>query len=579
MGKRKSAVGGEPGHQVEGENTFYYGDNLDVLRRWIPPESVDLIYLDPPFQSGRDYNVLYSEADGSKAHAQQKAFTDTWRWDDAAARAFDEIVRSGEPVGLALESFERFVPKETLAYMSMMAVRLVELHRVLKPTGSIFLHCDPTASHYLKIVLDAIFGHERFLNEVVWNRSTAKNDPRRFGRCHDTLLYYSKGKSFTWNQEYLAFQEYSILKNYTAQDPDGRRFRLSDLTANKPGGDTDYEWHGKRPYKGRHWAFSRQKMDEMLAQGRIVFRRTGMPVYKRYLDEMPGVPVTDVWADIPVLASASPERVGYPTQKPLALMKRIIEAASNRGDVVLDPFCGCGTTVEAAQKLDRRWIGIDITHLALELIRKRLGPDAKFDVKADPKDLAGARELAKLDRTEFQRWALELLGVHGNVKRGADGGTDGLLHFQDGASMKRLIVSVKSGKPKPDDLRALLGVVQRDKAVGGVLVNLVPPTRDMRKDAASAGFYSTTHGKFPVLQIVTVEELLQGKHLNAPPMVVALAPKRLADPQTEFTFAPKFESNVVSMTAGIGAATAKKPKPSAAVEGAAAAASTRKRRP
>jgi len=333
---------------------LFYGDNLEVLCDQIGPSSVDLVYLDPPFKSNQEYNVLFRDHAGERSAAQMRAFEDTWTWgDDDSDAALQETIALGGDIADAMIALHHILHRsDMMAYLAMMAPRLMALRRVLKPTGGLYLHCDPTASHYIKLLLDAIFGPENFRNEIVWERSGAKNDPKRFGRCHDIIFFYSAGPTFTWNVQHTAFQDYSIAKNYTAADPDGRRFRLSDLTANRPGGDTDYEWKGMRPYKGRHWAFSKENMEKFEAEGRIVYRRTGMPVYKRYLDEMPGVALQDVWTDIR-LSSADKERLGYPTQKPEALLERIIQASSNEGDVVLDPFCGCGTTIAAAEKLKR----------------------------------------------------------------------------------------------------------------------------------------------------------------------------------------------------------------------------------
>lgn len=507
-------------------NQLYYGDNLDILRRYVGDETVDLVYLDPPFQSGRDYNVLFERHDNTKAAAQIRAFKDTWHWSLEAEHTYQAMVERGAKLSRALQAFRQLLgTSDMMAYLCMMAPRLVELHRVLKSNGVLYLHCDPTASHYLKLLLDAVFDARRFRNEIVWQRSGAKNDPRRFGRSHDVILYYAKGNEFAWNTTYQPFQDYSVEKNYTAADDDGRRYRLSDLTANKAGGDTDYEWHGQHPYKGRHWAFSREKMDEMLAEGRIVFRRTGMPVYKRYLDEMPGVPVQDVWTDIR-LASSAQERLGYPTQKPLALLERIITSSSKPGDLVLDPFCGCGTAVHAAQKLGRNWIGIDVTCLATHLIKSRMKAAFGVDIRnavGEPVSLSEAQNLASEDRFQFQCWALGFVGARSvEAKKGADKGIDGRLYFHAGpaaGTTEQIIFSVKSGKLKATDVRDLRGVVQRERAEIGVLITLNEPTKLMRAEAASAGFYGSQWGRHPKLQILTVAELLNGARVNYPPSV------------------------------------------------------------
>jgi DNA modification methylase len=449
-------------------NALYYGDNLDILRRYIPDEGADLVYLDPPFNSNRDYNVIFKDESGRKSDAQILAFEDTWHWGPSAEATYDYLTNSSRHGGRIPDSVSRIVSalragigtNQMLAYIVEMAPRLVELRRVLKPTGSLYLHCDPTASHYLKLVLDAIFGPRSFVNEIVWERSTAKNDPKRYGRIHDVLLFYSKGSTFTWNRQNVPFNAdfaelpANLSKNYTYVEPGtGRRYRLSDLTANKPGGDTDYEWRGVRPYKGRPWAFSKANLEKFEAEGRIVYRRTGMPTFKRYLDEMPGVPLQDVWTDIR-LGSASPERLGWDTQKPLALLERIVTASSNPGDVVLDPFCGCGTALVAAQKLGREWVGIDITYLSIAVMRARMKDSfglEDVEVIGQPTEVEGARALAQSPegRYQFQWWALALVDaqpVGGAQRKGADQGIDGTITFTDkNNELERVLVSVKSG--------------------------------------------------------------------------------------------------------------------------------------
>jgi DNA modification methylase len=510
---------------------IYCGDNLEVMREFIPRESIDLIYLDPPFNSQRTYNLIYKES-----NAQAEAFKDCWSWEEAAP-TYSRIVESGD-IPKALRTILRALhdaliedDSDQLAYLVMMAPRLVELHRVLTPTGSLYLHCDPTASHYLKVMLDNLFGYGRFKNEIVWQRSGTKNDPVRYGRCHDAILFYVKGDEYTWNPQYTPFQDYSVTKNYTAVEPEtGRRYRLSDLTANKAGGDVSYEWHGQRPYKGRYWAFSREKMDQMHAEGRIVFRRTGMPVYKRYLDEMPGVPLYDVWTDIR-LASASTERLGYPTQKPLALLERILSASTRPGDLVLDPFCGCGTTVEAAERLGRRWIGIDIAAKAVEVIGRRF---AKVELSAPdihwhPPDAQAARALAAHDKKKFEAWALRKVGAERIRKR--DRGIDGETTFADGTKTWHVLVSVKGGGTKPADVRDLRGTIERERAAIGVFVTANEPTREMKREATAAGFHQVS-GRDPVprIQIVTVADLFARPQPIACPGQNMIRPRKATVP-------------------------------------------------
>ncbi len=506
------------------ENKLFFGDNLDVLRRYVPDESVDLVYLDPPFNSNATYNVLFAEQDGSRATAQIKAFEDTWQWDEVSARAHQEIIESGGRVAEAMIAFRQLLrPSNMLAYLSMMAPRLVELRRVLKPTGSLYLHCDSTASHYLKALLDAIFGPENFRNEIVWKRTSSHSDSGRYGRVHDIIFYYSIGTNPTWNQLYQPYEVGYVEQYYRYKDDDGRSFMSDNLSAaGLSGGGYDYEWHGVR----RVWRCPIETMKRLDDEGKIFYTRNGIPRLKRYLDEAKGLPAQDVWTDIEALRSWHQERLGYPTQKPEALLERIVAASSNPGDVVLDPFCGCGTAIAAAQKLGRRWIGIDITHLAINLIKHRLlnafGAEAQYQVIGEPVDQQGAASLAAGDPYQFQWWALGLVGARpAEQKKGADRGIDGRLYFHDesaGGTTKQIIFSVKAGKTGAAHLRDLLGVLDREKAQIGVLISLQEPTKDMRKEAASAGFYASPWGtKHPRLQLLTIEELLSGSKVDYPP--------------------------------------------------------------
>ncbi len=349
-------------------NVLYYGDNLDILRKHIPDNSIDLIYLDPPFNSKKDYNVLFKENGGVESEAQIKAFTDTWHWTQTAADTYHDIVINGPlKVGKLIGALHDSIGgNDVMAYLVMMTARLIELHRVLKPTGSLYLHCDPTASHYLKLVLDQIFGPANFRNEIVWKRTTAHNDPKRFGRIHDILLFYSKGDKPTWNPVFAAYDPQYVETYYRYTDENGRVFMSDNLTAPSHGSDSgQYEWRGKYPPEGRMWSYTKENMERLEAEGRIYYTKNGYPRLKKYLDDMLGMPAQSIWADVFNIRSWHKEDLGYETQKPLALLERIIKASSNEGEIVLDPFCGCGTAVVAAQKLNRKWIGIDITHLAI----------------------------------------------------------------------------------------------------------------------------------------------------------------------------------------------------------------------
>ena len=517
-------------------NRLYYGDNLDVLRLYVADESVDLVYLDPPFNSNASYNVLFAERDGAQAASQIKAFEDTWRWDEGAARAFEEVVETGGSVSQAMQAFRALLgDTDMLAYLAMMAPRLVELRRVLKPTGSIYLHCDPTASHYLKLLLDAVFGPQHFRNEIAWKRTTAHSSARKFAPVHDVILYYGRSDRPTWNGPRTDYEPEYLDKYYKFDDGDRRLYWRADLcAAGVRHGSSGKEWRGINPTdKGMHWKFTVERLDELDRQGRIYWPKRGtMPQYKRYRDELKGLSVPDMWDDIDRINPVGGERLGYPTQKPEALLVRIIEASSNPGEVVLDPFCGCGTAIAAAQKLNRQWIGIDITHLAITLIRSRLtdtfGGKAEYEVIGEPVSQPDAEALAVSDPYQFQWWALGLVGARPvEQKKGADKGIDGRIYFHEGPGQTRqIILSVKAGKLHAPYVRDLRGVVEREKAVIGVLLTLDEPTKAMRTEAASAGFYTSPWGKHPRLQILTVEDLLTGKTIDRPPAQASATFKR-----------------------------------------------------
>ena len=507
------------------ENTLYYGDNLDVLRLHVDDESVDLVYLDPPFKSEQDYNVLFAEQNGSRAAAQIKAFEDTWRWDQDSARAYQEVVETGPPrVSQVMQAFRLFLGgSDMMAYLAMMAPRVVELRRVLKSTGSVYLHCDPTASHYLKILMDAVFGPVNFRNEIIWKRTSAHSDSRTCGNTHDLLLLYTNSDEFVWNKQFQEYDQAYVESHYRYLDSKGRRYRTDNLTAiGLRGGGYEYEWHGVK----KIWRLPKERMAQLEKENRIRYTRTGTAEYIRYLDEMPGVPLQDLWTDIPPINPQARERLGYPTQKPEALLARIIEVSSNKGGTVLDPFCGCGTAVVVAERLKRKWIGIDVTHLAVALMKHRLrdafGSKVKYRVIGEPISLPDAKTLAKQNRYQFQWWALGLVGARPvEQKKGADRGIDGRLYFHDEpdnskSKTKQIVISVKSGKVGVKDMRDLRGVVEREMAQIGVLISMEKPTSAMRKEAAGAGFYKSPWREHPVMQILTVEELLKDKKIDYP---------------------------------------------------------------
>ncbi len=549
-------------------NVLFYGDNLDVLRRHVADDSVDLIYLDPPFNSNANYNVLFGHADGSRAAAQIKAFDDTWRWDQAAAAAFQDALTAGGAVASALAAFQTLLgPNAMLAYLSMMAPRLVELRRVLKPTGSIYLHCDPTASHYLKLLLDSVFGPDNFRNEIIWRRTGAHGPRRSFGPIHDTILLYSKSSTYYFRVTRRPYMRGHVELRYQRQS-DGRYKFITGgniLTgAGATRGESGQPWRGFDPSaRNRHWAIPGDlteqmpidfaslgvlaKLDALYDAGLVEIKPGAQwPHPVRYLKEGDGQPISDLWAsqpytgawssgekgtvagstadidaDVQWLGRTAPERLHYPTQKPEGLMKRIIRASCPEDGVVLDPFCGCGTTIAAAQKLERQWIGIDVTYLAIALIKARLtvlGTSA-YTVLGEPTTADDAEQLAADDPYQFQWWALGLIGARPTEgKKGADHGIDGrLFFFDEGAGKpKQAIVSVKAGKVQVSHVRDLIGVLRREQAQIGVFLSFNEPTQPMRAEAASAGFYASPWGQHPRVQLLTVAELLTGKKLDMP---------------------------------------------------------------
>jgi len=525
------------------KNRLIYGDNLEVLREF-PSGIVDLVYLDPPFGSEADYNLLFADQEGGKDHAQIEAFEDTWHWSHETDALYDGLLSGEVPakVGDAIQAMRSLIGTgDLLAYLVMMTPRLVELHRTLTPTGTLYLHCDPTASHYLKIILDAIFGPKHFLNEVVWQRTSAHNRTTRYGPVHDVILVYVKGDTWTWNPQHMPYDQEYIDSFYRhVEEGTGRRYRLSDLTSNKPGNKNLFR--GEPPPGNRYWGYGIDTLERFAEEGRIIYSKKGYPQYKRYLDEMPGKLLQDVWTDIGPLSTRSREKLGYQTQKPLALLERIIKASSNPGDVLLDPFAGCGTTIDGAERLGgRRWIGIDVSYLAIDLITKRLrdshGDEVmdQVEVKGIPHDVPGAQRLMDDNPFDFERWAVSLVDGQPNEKQRGDDGIDGTIRIPlDGKKTGRVIVSVKGGRQLTRGMvQELAGAVDESGAPMGVLITLHPPTRGMKEAAEKGGTYRwPVNGQtFPKLQIITIEELLIDK--KRPAMPIAYLPyikaQRLVD--------------------------------------------------
>lgn len=496
---------------------LYLGDNLDILRdpERIPPESVDLVYLDPPFNSQRDYNMLFEEQDQSASRAQLRAFEDSWRWDRAAQETYETMTGPDAPTAMAniVGAFCRAFPHSDIAaYLVMMAVRLIELHRVLKPTGSLYLHCDAAASHYLKILLDVIFGQRNFRNEIIWKRQTSSGykGSSSFGRNHDTLLLYTKSSKYTYHNIYKPYSEKYLSEQYNKIDEKGRRYRT--------------HWVGTKT--------TEETIAKYLKTGRIVRRADGSLEKRLYLDEQPGIAVDSIWTDIGALTHAGAERLGYPTQKPLALLERILKASSNEGDLVLDPFCGCGTIIHAAERLKRRWIGIDLTILAIKVIEKRLResfPDLKYEFDGLPKDAEGAIALAERSTHNFQEWAVAVLGGQQTggrrPKAGADCGIDGLLRFAAAPGRtETAIIQVKGGKTVgPTAVRDLLGTMTAERTAIGILFTAHPTTDSMKKAAVAAEsvVFEGWKRRYPKVQLISASEWFGGKRPELPGQILA----------------------------------------------------------
>jgi len=534
-------------------NKLFFGDNLNWLRdaKEFPDASVDLVYLDPPFNSKRDYNLLFKSPKGQESEAQIEAFEDTWHWNQQAEREFDEILNQEktEVAGMMRALRDFLGENDLMAYLTMMANRLLELHRVLKPTGSLYLHCDPTASHYLKIVLDGVFGKENFESEIIWKRYGSHNDAKTYGAVHDTILFYPKSKDFTFNKQYDEHSDEYVEERFRFADPDGRKWAEQNLSSPNPRPNLTYPFTAKNgttyqpPKNG--WKCTPERMQQLDDENRLHYpaKEDGRLRLKSYLDELPGQPIQDVWVDLSAIGGSSPERLGYPTQKPLTLLERIIASSSNEGNVVLDPFCGCGTAVHAAQKLKRHWIGIDITCLAISLIEDRLkkafpedsGTEGQerlqYKIDGLPNDLESARNLASRGhdgKYQFQWWAVKwLVGAqpYQDKKKGADTGIDGIKFFTiyeptakvsphkktpPAKKTGKVIVSVKGGENVgPAMVKDLIATVSRENAEIGLFVTLAKPTPAMVKEAASAGIYTTPTGKkYDRIQLLTVEGLM-----------------------------------------------------------------------
>ena len=549
----------------EPENRLFYGDCLTIMRDHLRLGSVDLIYLDPPFNSNREYNAIYKDETGRPLPDQIEAFCDLWELDEARERALRTMPVLMRENGLDDDVVEfwrlwmnalRNTQPRLLAYLSYMVERLLLMKGILKPTGSIYLHCDPTASHYIKVMMDAIFGHDRFRNEIVWKRTGSHGGANRWGPIHDTILLYAKGKNHKWNRVY---QDYAAdyLDSYYKFDDGRGRYQLVSLTgAGTRTGDSGRPWRGVDPTAtGRHWAVpkvtlarafpdradldsltTQEKLDLLDGVGAISWPKRGtVPRYKRYADESPGVPIQDIITDINPVAAHAKERMGYNTQKPVALLERIVEASTDPGDVVFDPFCGCATTLEAAHKLGRRWIGTDIAIHAIKRVarvrlqdRLRLAEGTDFTIEGVPRTEEGARDLWGRDKYHFQKWAVEEVDGFVTTKRTADGGIDGRLYFampqQDAhewGGLESMAIEVKGGKHVGINVvRELRGVLDNDQALMAGLIAMEPlgerKERNFRKFMADAGDLDALGMKYARMQMLTVAEILEGKRFHTP---------------------------------------------------------------
>ena len=514
-------------------NKLYYGDNLTIMQR-MSKYSVDLIYLDPPFNSKTNYNLLYKNLTGRPVPEQADAFCDTWEMDaekEAIAKSMPVLMREHGIDDYYVDFWRiwmsalRNTQPHLLAYLIYMVQRLLYMRGLLRPTGSIYLHCDPTASHYIKVMMDGIFGHNNFQNEIIWKRTWGHGDSRTWSRVSDYILFYTKGPNFTWNVPYEKHTDSYVASHYGKTDENGRAFQLTSILSPSERRNMMYEWKGF-PSPPLGWRFSREKMAELDTAGLIYypthkdgsFDTSKRPRYKRYLDEQKGTVTTTIWSDIPPINSRSNERLGYPTQKPTALLDRIIKASSNPGDVVFDPFCGCGTTIYSAAKNDRKWIGCDIAILSIKLIREllaeryRLNENTHFEVDGIPVSVEQALELFRRDPFQFQHWAVERVGGFPMQKKVADRGIDGRIYFETRDGLRAMMMSVKGGKIRPTDVRDLRGVLEReDDADMAGFISMEEPTKAMREEASRAGMYEYGGMSYPRIQLLTVREILEDR--------------------------------------------------------------------
>jgi len=484
-------------------NSLYLGDCLYVLRDNIPDKSVDLVYIDPPFNSKRDYNIFF---DDKEIQTQRIAFEDTWSLKNIQDSLTELHTLQTDNLYFLLLTYQKVAP-HAFPYLTMMALRILELHRVLKDTGSFYLHCDPTMSHYLKTVCDIIFGEENFRNDIVWERTfgsgSSKSIAKKFPVNTDNLLFYSKSNVYSFHHEFKAYEEATI-KRYDKIDENGKR----------------YKWENLKTY-------SKETLTELIQKGEAKFNpKSKYPVYKSYLDESKGTIISNLWYDLKFIGTKSPERLGYPTQKPKALLERIIKASSNEGDIVLDGFCGCGTALDAAESLNRKWIGIDISPIAISLIKRRLKDTygkqlSKFEIRGVPTDEASAKKLWEENPFAFQDWWLTEFEVFSTTygTKGADKGVDGIGQYiadHQGNTLRAAFQVKGGGKVKSSEIDSLLGILEKHKCQLGVFLTIAEPTKPMMETATASGFFEAGGFQYPRIQILTLEEFFAGKRPKLP---------------------------------------------------------------
>ena len=545
----------------DGKNMMFFGDNLQILRKCIPKRFVDLIYIDPPFNSNKSYNILFEQGDVD-TKVQEQAYEDTWKWDsEIEERYADLTIRGYGDLKIQLDLLRDFIlkndaiPDSDMAYLVMMTTRLIELNRILKNTGSIFLHCDPTMSHYLKIIMDAIFGKMNFRNEIIWRRGHTMGSQKSIGRIHDTILYYTKSKKFTFNQQYTEQTKEQKDKQYRYKDDVGS-YSSIPVVANKAlqGGGSMYAYQGYTPEYG--WLISKEKLEALDKEGKLIWTKNGNPRRKQYLKDRQGVSLRDIWLDINnIQSSKEGKSVDYPTQKPVKLLERIINLSSNEGDIILDAFCGSGTTMVACSKLNRKWIGIDLSMLATGTTIKRINDletDDKYYLTGFPQSIEQVEQMIEENREnrfKLEYWVNNLLRAKVNKNQRGDGGVDGTLYFRatpNGLPSRKVLIQVKTGKVGVKDIRELIGVVDVDKSAEiGYLVCLKEKqiTEGMKKLARQAGHYTPPKEtldrfvkhpaqdnvpKIPKIGIISIEKMIKSEK----PYLLVIYPHSVEGNQT-----------------------------------------------